>query len=175
MQHLFLRISVGFCTGALIDRPCTITLTPGQPAQRDKTLRGVASGIKMWYTVETMRVKNHSANRKGFYYGTRKGHIRHNGHIRRRGRRIPRSGSCGFLGWCGPCKMIAPVIEEISSEMEGKAKIVKVDIDQSQSLSERYEIMGVPTLLYFKGGELKDQIVGVVPKNVMAGKLEGLL
>ena len=80
-----------------------------------------------------------------------------------------------FAAWCGPCKMIAPVIEEISHSMEGRAKIVKIDVDTSAGLASKYEITGVPTLIYFKNGEVSDRIIGVAPKEVMLEKLEGLL
>lgn len=80
-----------------------------------------------------------------------------------------------FATWCMPCKMISPAVEEISQSMEGKAKIVKVDIDESLELAEKYGITGVPTLLYFKEGRLEDSIVGVAPKAVLQSKLEDLL
>lgn len=80
-----------------------------------------------------------------------------------------------FATWCGPCKMISPAIEEISASMQGKAKIVKVDIDESTEIASKYGIMGVPTLLYFKEGKIADQLVGAVPKDVILGKLEELL
>lgn len=80
-----------------------------------------------------------------------------------------------FATWCGPCKMISPSIEEISESMQGKAKVVKVDIDESSEIASKYGIMGVPTLLYFKEGKIADQLVGAAPKDVILGKLEGLL
>lgn len=73
--------------------------------------------------------------------------------------------------WCGPCKMIAPMLEEISKESEGKFKIVKVDVDQNQELAGRYNIRAIPTLLIFKNGQVKDQIVGVVSKKEILNKL----
>ena len=77
-----------------------------------------------------------------------------------------------FAEWCGPCKMIAPTIEEISNEMKGKAKVFKVDIDKSGDLAEKYEIMGVPTLIIFKNGRAVDKIVGFQPKEILKAKLE---
>lgn len=73
--------------------------------------------------------------------------------------------------WCGPCKMIAPMLEEISKESEGKFKIVKVDVDQNQELAGRYNIRAIPTLLIFKNGQVKEQMVGVVSKKEILNKL----
>ncbi len=80
-----------------------------------------------------------------------------------------------FAVWCGPCKMVAPVLETISEELAGKAKIVKVDVDECNDLSVQYKILSVPTLLFFKDGQVVDQIIGAVPKNVMTEKLEALM
>lgn len=77
-----------------------------------------------------------------------------------------------FAEWCGPCKMIAPTIEELGNEMKGKAKVFKVDIDKSGDLAEKYEIMGVPTLMIFKNGKAIDKIVGFQPKEILKTKLE---
>lgn len=74
--------------------------------------------------------------------------------------------------WCGPCKMLAPVIDELSMEMEGKAKVLKVDVDKSRDLAQKYNIIGVPTVIIFKNGTAVDQIVGFQPKGVLKGKLE---
>lgn len=80
-----------------------------------------------------------------------------------------------YASWCGPCKMIAPVVEELSTEMSGKAKIVKIDIDEADDVAAKYNIKSVPTLMFFKNGEVVDQIVGAVPKNIMHDKMQSLL
>jgi thioredoxin 1 len=77
--------------------------------------------------------------------------------------------------WCGPCKMIAPVLEEIATEQAGRAKIVKVNLDESPGLAQKYGVQAIPTLLYFVGGEVKEMSVGAVSKSAMLRKLEGLL
>jgi len=71
--------------------------------------------------------------------------------------------------WCGPCKMLAPVIEEIAAEYEGKVKVGKVNIDDEQELAMQYGIMSIPTVILFKGGQVADKSIGVVPKeNIVA-------
>src|SRR5438045_4181340 len=77
--------------------------------------------------------------------------------------------------WCGPCKMLAPVLEEIATEQAGRAKVVKVNLDNNPALAERYRVQAIPTLLYFSGGEVKEMTVGVSSKKAIVGKLEGLL
>jgi thioredoxin 1 len=77
--------------------------------------------------------------------------------------------------WCGPCKTIAPVVEELASEYEGKVKVGKVDVDSNQQVAFKYGIRGIPTLLIFKSGRVVEQIVGAVPKPHIAAKLEKLL
>lgn len=69
--------------------------------------------------------------------------------------------------WCGPCKMIAPVLEEIDSEMSDKVKIVKLDVDENQETAGKYGVMSIPTLLLFKDGEVVDQVVGFQPKEAL--------
>ena len=73
--------------------------------------------------------------------------------------------------WCGPCHMIAPVLEEVSAEYQGKIKIVKVNTDENQ-IPLKYGIMSIPTLLLFKGGQVVDQIIGAVPKSMIKAKLD---
>lgn len=80
-----------------------------------------------------------------------------------------------YASWCGPCKMIAPVVEELSNELQGKAKIVKVDIDEADDVVNQYNIRSVPTLMFFKDGKVVDQIVGAVPKNIMHDKVKNML
>lgn len=74
--------------------------------------------------------------------------------------------------WCGPCKMIAPVVEELAADYNGKAIIGKLDVDSNPSVSAKYGIRSIPTLLVFKNGEIVDKQVGAVQKNVLAQKLE---
>ena len=76
--------------------------------------------------------------------------------------------------WCGPCKMIAPLLDEIAREKAGAVKIAKVNVDHNQSLSARYNIRAIPTLLFFKGGELRDQITGMTSKKDLLSRLEAL-
>jgi thioredoxin 1 len=79
-----------------------------------------------------------------------------------------------YAEWCGPCKMIAPFLEELSEELTGKAKVVKVDIDKSNDIAATYNIRSVPTLMFFKNGEPIDRIVGMVPKETLAAKISGM-
>jgi thioredoxin 1 len=74
--------------------------------------------------------------------------------------------------WCGPCRMVGPVVEELSKEYEGKAVVGKVNVDQNSNISSNYGIRNIPTLLYFKNGILVDKQVGVVPKATLAAKLD---
>ncbi|UTR11309.1 MULTISPECIES: thioredoxin [Evansella] len=73
--------------------------------------------------------------------------------------------------WCGPCKMIAPVLEELDGEMGDKVKIVKLDVDENQETASKYGVMSIPTLLVFKDGEVVDQVVGFQPKEQLASLL----
>ena len=77
--------------------------------------------------------------------------------------------------WCGPCRMIAPVIEELAEEYEGKANICKVNTDEQQDLAVKFGIRSIPTILFFKDGELVDQMIGAAGKNVFAEKLDSLI
>ena len=77
--------------------------------------------------------------------------------------------------WCGPCKMIAPFVEELAGEYEGKIKIGKVDVDSNPQISMNYGIRSIPTLLVFKDGKVVDQIIGAVPKQAIAAKLDAQL
>ena len=79
-----------------------------------------------------------------------------------------------WASWCGPCKMIAPVLDQIAQEHGNQVRVVKVDVDENQELATRYNVRNIPTLLFFKGGEVKDQVVGLVPKSELVGKLEAL-
>lgn len=73
--------------------------------------------------------------------------------------------------WCGPCKMIAPVVEELANEYQGKLKVGKVDVDNNQQVAMKFGIRSIPTLLVFKGGKVVEQIVGAVPKKALVDKL----
>ena len=77
--------------------------------------------------------------------------------------------------WCGPCKMIGPVVEELANEFDGKAIIGKVDVDTNPEVSAKFGIRSIPTLLVFKGGEIVDKQVGAVPKSVLSEKIEAQL
>lgn len=77
--------------------------------------------------------------------------------------------------WCGPCRMVGPIVEELAEEYEGKAKIGKVDVDNNPEISAKYGIRSIPSLLIFKDGEVVDQIVGAVPKAQLKKQLEAQL
>ncbi|MCB0721400.1 MAG: thioredoxin [Ignavibacteriae bacterium] len=77
--------------------------------------------------------------------------------------------------WCGPCKMIAPIVEEIATEYDGQVKVGKLDVDNNQQVAMEFGIRSIPTLLIFKGGQVVDQIVGAVPKDHIIGKLSAHL
>ncbi|MDU7070905.1 thioredoxin [Campylobacter ureolyticus] len=77
--------------------------------------------------------------------------------------------------WCGPCRMLAPVIDELAEEFEGKAKICKVNTDEEQDLAVEFGIRSIPTLLFFKDGEIKDQLIGAQSKQAIADKINSLL
>ncbi|MDP4087625.1 MAG: thioredoxin [Bacillota bacterium] len=74
--------------------------------------------------------------------------------------------------WCGPCKMIAPVLEELDTEFDGKVKITKLDVDENQETAAKFGVMSIPTLLVLKDGEVVDKVVGFQPKEALAGVLE---
>ncbi len=73
--------------------------------------------------------------------------------------------------WCGPCKMIAPLLDEVAKEMPDKVKIVKVNVDQEQQLAQQYGIYNIPTLLFFKQGAVREQVVGTAAKKVLVEKI----
>ena len=75
--------------------------------------------------------------------------------------------------WCGPCRMMAPVIDEIADNYAGKAKVGKLDVDSNPQSASRYQVRGIPTLLLFKGGEVVEQLVGAVPKERVVEALNG--
>ena len=77
--------------------------------------------------------------------------------------------------WCGPCKALVPIIEEMASEYEGKAVIGKVDVDSAPGIAGKYGIRNVPTVIFIKNGEVVDKQVGAVPKSTLVAKLDALL
>jgi thioredoxin 1 len=77
--------------------------------------------------------------------------------------------------WCGPCKMIAPSVEELAGEFEGKAKVGKLDVDNNQEIAIKYGVRSIPTVLIFKDGKVHDTIIGAVPKVQLKKKLEAAL
>jgi thioredoxin 1 len=77
--------------------------------------------------------------------------------------------------WCGPCKMIAPLLDEIAKEKSGSVKVGKVNVDQNQSLSFKFNIRAIPSLLFFKNGQLRDQVTGMTSKKDLLGRLEALV
>ena len=77
--------------------------------------------------------------------------------------------------WCGPCRMVGPIVEEIAIDYEGRAIVGKVNVDLNPGISVQFGIRNIPALLYFKGGEVVDKQVGAVPKSVLAGKLDAQL
>ena len=77
--------------------------------------------------------------------------------------------------WCGPCLAVAPVIDELASEYEGKLKVGKVDVDAQQQLAADFGVRSIPTLLIFKDGKMAEQIVGAVPKSQLVEKLQGVM
>ncbi|MCX6196364.1 MAG: hypothetical protein RL528_2013 [Bacteroidota bacterium] len=77
--------------------------------------------------------------------------------------------------WCGPCRMIGPIIEEMATEYSGKAVIGKVDVDSNSGISSQFNVRSIPTILFIKNGEVVDKSVGAVPKATLVAKLEALL
>ncbi len=77
--------------------------------------------------------------------------------------------------WCGPCKMIGPVIDQVAAELEGQAKVGKVNVDEARDLAVKYNVRSIPLLLFFKNGEVKDQVVGAsITKDQLKAKLQAL-
>jgi thioredoxin 1 len=74
--------------------------------------------------------------------------------------------------WCGPCRMIAPILEQLSEEFAGRVKVTKLDVDANQKTAMRFQVRSIPTLLFFKDGKLVDQVIGAVPKPALIAKFE---
>lgn len=77
--------------------------------------------------------------------------------------------------WCGPCRMVGPLVEEVSNEYAGKANVGKLNVDSNQSIAIKYGVRNIPTILYFKNGEVVDKVVGAVPKAKLEEKLAALV
>lgn len=80
-----------------------------------------------------------------------------------------------YAEWCGPCKMLAPLIDELATEYAGKAKIVKINTDDSPETAKKYGIMSIPTLIFFKNGQVVEQVMGVQSKDALKEKLDKLV
>lgn len=80
-----------------------------------------------------------------------------------------------WAAWCGPCQMVAPVIEEIAAEYQGKMKVMKLNTDENPEIAGKYRIMGIPTLMFFKNGKIADQVVGAASKSQLKAKVDSLL
>ncbi len=77
--------------------------------------------------------------------------------------------------WCGPCKVLSPIIEEIAHEQEGKVKVAKINVDENPDLSQRFNIMSIPTMKFFKKGKLAAELVGAAPKSTIEATLKTLI
>ncbi len=80
-----------------------------------------------------------------------------------------------FATWCGPCKMLSPVVEELANEYEGKLKVGKLDVDDNPNTAQTYGVQSIPTILFFKGGQVVDKMVGFQSKDALEEKLEALI
>lgn len=77
--------------------------------------------------------------------------------------------------WCGPCRMIAPTVEELAKDYAGKLKVIKLNTDENPEVASQYKIMGIPTIIFFKDGQKVDQVVGAVPKGQLQSKIDSFL
>lgn len=80
-----------------------------------------------------------------------------------------------WAAWCGPCRMIAPIMEELASEYDGKVKIGKLDVDDNQQTAVKYGVRSIPTVLYFKGGQVAETVIGAVPKQMFVEKIKAVV
>lgn len=80
-----------------------------------------------------------------------------------------------YADWCGPCKMMSPVIDELAGDYEGKVKIGKVNTDENRAVAAKYNVMSIPTIILIKDGQVVDQVVGAVPKTVLEQKINNML
>ncbi len=80
-----------------------------------------------------------------------------------------------WADWCPPCKMIAPVMEDLAAEYEGRVKVCKVNVDNNPKLASRFGVRSIPTILFFKDGEIKDQVIGALPRNQFVERLNKLV
>ena len=77
--------------------------------------------------------------------------------------------------WCGPCKALTPILESIAADYEGKVKVVKLNIDESPTIAAQYQVMSIPTVLFFKDGNVESQVIGLVGKDKIAHKIDAML
>lgn len=80
-----------------------------------------------------------------------------------------------WAAWCQPCVILAPVMEELAADYDGRVKIIKVNVDEARELAQNHQVMSIPTVVFFKQGEIKDRSIGAVPKQILAEKLDALL
>lgn len=80
-----------------------------------------------------------------------------------------------YADWCGPCKMMSPVLDQLSTELEGQVKIGKVNVDDEPELASQYKVMSIPNFVLFKNGQVVDQVIGAVPKDQMLAKIKAAL
>ena len=80
-----------------------------------------------------------------------------------------------WAAWCGPCRMVSPIVEELVGEYDGRAKVCKLNVDSAQKTAQEYGIRSIPTLLIFHGGKVADQVIGAVPKSQITEKLDAVL
>ena len=77
--------------------------------------------------------------------------------------------------WCGPCRALAPIVEQLAAEYAGRLKVATLDIDQAPGVAQKFNIMSVPTLIFFKGGQAKDKVIGLKPKNDLKARIDKLI
>ncbi|HHY38824.1 MAG TPA: thioredoxin [Clostridia bacterium] len=80
-----------------------------------------------------------------------------------------------WAAWCGPCRMIAPVVEDVAREMAGTLKVAKLNVDENQSTARRYGVMSIPTLMIFKDGQVKERLVGYMPKSEIKRRIDAVI